>query len=63
MGRESGKKVRIPLNFSECTNQTFKYSNYHVTSMFGIQKYMCINDNNYTLQGDFYSEVFKYVES
>mmetsp|Transcript_3310 Transcript_3310/g.3286 ORF Transcript_3310/g.3286 Transcript_3310/m.3286 type:complete len:158 (+) Transcript_3310:553-1026(+) len=30
--------------------------------MIGIDKYQCLKSNNYTLEGDFYSQAFSYVE-
>ncbi len=54
-------KVKRQVGITECGSDYFKYKNRTEVLMFGVDKLMCLKFENYTLQGDYYSERFNYI--
>ena len=62
-GTKKRIKSRKPMNITLCEDKRFLGFNQTKVSMYGIPKMQCIyNEDEFQLQGDFYSEVFKYIE-
>lgn len=62
----SGNKVRLKnktlLNITTCGNTYFNYSDQEEITKYSISNYMCVKDKDYKFQGDYYSDVFQYME-
>ena len=56
------KKIRTPLSFSICGDSKFGNKNLTTTFQYGINNQFCIDNNNFTLEGEFYSDNFQYIE-
>mmetsp|Transcript_3315 Transcript_3315/g.3293 ORF Transcript_3315/g.3293 Transcript_3315/m.3293 type:complete len:167 (+) Transcript_3315:154-654(+) len=56
------KKLKTDIPFDLCGNEHFRFSNQTQVEIIGISNFLCITDRNYTLQGDFYSDIFNYIE-
>ena len=50
------------MDIVECGTQYFDYQDQEEVTKYGLNKLMCFKDDNYTLQGDFYSRDFQYLE-
>lgn len=50
------------MAFSECGETGFSYPDEDIVSLYGINKLICLKNQNYSLQGDYYSRDFKYLE-
>ncbi len=61
-GKFIRKRTKTPIELIECGNENFNYRDQEEVTKYGINKFMCFKDHNYSLQGDFYSRYFKYIE-
>ena len=61
-GSVSRIKSRIPLQFVPCGNDFFKGFNQTTIDMYSIPYMNCLNFTGYQLQGDYYSEIFSYMQ-
>ncbi|CDW74033.1 UNKNOWN [Stylonychia lemnae] len=63
---EDGTRKRLkklsPLNFTFCQDDLFNYTNKQELMTLGINEYFCLKDQDYTLQGGYYDEVYEYLE-
>ena len=50
------------MTFSICGESNFGSKNVTTTLEYGINNYFCLDNKNFTLQGEFYSDVFQYIE-
>ena len=59
----SEKPIKSKKNVSvvQCGPKYFEYSNHTEVHMYGIDDLMCFEFENYSLQGDFYSQSFNYL--
>lgn len=61
-GPRTRPKVKRRLNLEECGLDHFKgFNNKTMLDMYGIPYMKCVTNNGGQLQGDFYSEKFKYM--
>lgn len=62
-GTTKRNKDKKPIDIVKCNSSYFKSFNQSKVLMYGIRELNCIKDLDLIqLQGDFYSEVFKYLE-
>ena len=61
-GVQTRPKNKTPLPIEPCGADYFMYDNTTQVQYNRIYEYMCITDKNYTLEGDFYSNEFYYLE-
>jgi hypothetical protein len=54
--------TRRPLDYDLCGDTLLNYHDQDAVKMFGLDKFYCLRNKDYQLEGDFYSSVFRYVE-
>lgn len=54
------EKITIPVQ--KCGTNLLRYDDTDEIIKYGINNYMCFGSSNYSLEGDFYSTEFKYLE-
>ncbi|TNV85532.1 hypothetical protein FGO68_gene3405 [Halteria grandinella] len=54
-------KTKQDLEYAECGDDLFNHDNQTEVKMYGINRLMCFKRKNYSLQGDFYSNTFRYI--
>ena len=59
--KSSRTKVSRTLGIDQCGTKYFNYSSAD-TVKYGISDYMCLTENDYELQGDYYSDNYEYLE-
>jgi len=55
-------KNKRDLLLVKCEMDNFKYKNRSEVMMYSIDKLMCIKDPDFSLQGDLYSDRFRYLQ-
>lgn len=60
-GKFDKVRTRRDIDVQECGLDKFQYSNQSEIAMYGINHMLCFKNQNYSLQGDFYSQKFKYL--
>ncbi|CDW71369.1 UNKNOWN [Stylonychia lemnae] len=61
-GNQIRIKDRIPLEVQRCGQEHFNYENQREILMYNIDDYQCIVRKNISLEGNFYSSKFSYIE-
>lgn len=61
-GKVVRKKERRDLEIGRCGTELFNYTTTQDIIDYNIANLMCIKDKNYTLEGDFYSRHFRYLQ-
>ncbi|TNV83870.1 hypothetical protein FGO68_gene6300 [Halteria grandinella] len=56
------QKVKRKLNIDYCGDKYFEYEDQEQVKLYGIDRLQCITKKDYALQGDYYSQDFKYLE-
>ena len=58
----SRPKERTKLDFADCGNSHFNYKDQEEVKKFGINKFNCITNDDYSFFGNFYQRNMQYVE-
>jgi hypothetical protein len=58
----SRPKERTKLDFADCGNSHFNYKDQEEVKKFGINKFNCLTNDDYSFFGNFYQRNMQYVE-